>query len=214
MAEKQSEELGCTGSHKVRKRAYRPCKNKEEFNKVTQKVNGELEELIDFDGTMVSSKIPILDPMVSPKKTMDQTVASTRQTQDPLTRGYRVYYGEGVQKEIDMSKAFGWEETKDVLDFEKVVSKLEKMLGSEDDAEDRAEEFGYREDKEDMILKEKELQEDKMLEDLLLKKSDSDKEISSNSLEDILKRNIRSLKNIAKSQGIDVDKLIQMIKDE
>ena len=44
--------------------------------------------------------------------TMDKTVAMTRhQTQDPLMRGYRVYYGEGVEpkfiSEEDMEDAFG-----------------------------------------------------------------------------------------------------------
>jgi hypothetical protein len=32
--------------------------------------------------------------------TMDKTVAMARITQDPLMRGYRVYYGEGVEPRI------------------------------------------------------------------------------------------------------------------
>ena len=53
----------------------------------------EIDELIDFDGTMLNSKIPIHDPKLSPTKTMDQTVFAARQTNDPVMRGYRVYYG-------------------------------------------------------------------------------------------------------------------------
>ena len=87
---------------------------------------------------------------------MDQTVASTRQTQDPLVRGYRVYYGESLNREIDMSKAFGWDEFKILFDFRKrVVSSLEDLLGDKDDAIDRAERVGYQEDKDEIILKEK-----------------------------------------------------------
>ena len=73
----------------------------------------EIEELINADGSMANSKVPILDPKLHPKKTMDQTVPAARITNDPVTRGYRVYYGESVEEvdEEDMSKAFGYQET-------------------------------------------------------------------------------------------------------
>ena len=62
---------------------------------------------------MANSKVPILDPKLHPTKTMDQTVPAARITNDPVTRGYRVYYGESVEEfaEEDMSKAFGYQET-------------------------------------------------------------------------------------------------------
>jgi len=50
---------------------------------------------------------------------MDQEVVATRQTNNPVTRGYRVYWGEGEEEtdevinETDFSDAFGYEETKD-----------------------------------------------------------------------------------------------------
>ena len=217
-ASNAAESLGCEGFHTVRKKTFKPCNSKKDFKDALSKMQGELDELIDFDGTMVSSKIPILDPQVSPKKTMDQTVASTRQTQDPLTRGYRVYYGESLNREIDMSKAFGWDETQDTFDFEKVVSSLEDLLGDKDDAIDRAEEFGYQEDKDEIILKEKKYSIDevnKMVEDLIIQKSDDDKELNlDNPINDIIKRNIKSLMNLARIENISVDKLVQMIKNE
>ena len=78
--------------------------------------NGEIEELVDSDGALKDSSVPILDMAMHPKKTMDQTVAAARITNDPIARGYRTYYGESVDevKEEDMSGAFGFEETKDM----------------------------------------------------------------------------------------------------
>ena len=56
--------------------------------------SGEIDELIDADGTMLGSKIPPLDMTLHPRKTLDQTIGMSRVTNDPVTRGYRVYYGE------------------------------------------------------------------------------------------------------------------------
>ena len=40
----------------------------------------------------------MLDLGMHPRKTMDQTVVMARTTNDPVTRGYRVYYGESEDK--------------------------------------------------------------------------------------------------------------------
>ena len=81
--------------------------------KSTKELKGEIEELVNLDGALSNSKIPILDPKLHPKKTMDQTVAAARITNDPIARGYRTYYGESIEEvsEEDLSKAFGYEET-------------------------------------------------------------------------------------------------------
>ena len=77
------------------------------------KSKNEIDEFVDEDGNMLGSRIPNLDQTLAPHKTMDQTVAMSRSTNDPLTRGYRVYYGEGkessddVINEVDYSEAFG-----------------------------------------------------------------------------------------------------------
>lgn len=63
----------------------------------------EVDEFIDDDGTLSTSKVPIINNRLAPKKTLDQTVISVMQTNNPVTRGYRVYYGEskdGVNKVI------------------------------------------------------------------------------------------------------------------
>ena len=107
--------------------------------------SGEVDELIDTDGTFANSKIPFLNMYLHPRKTLDQTIAMSRVTNDPVTRGYRVYWGESEEKdgkivnEIDYSDAFGYEETKD-KDYKDTV-KILKNMGS-DNAEERAKEQG------------------------------------------------------------------------
>ena len=142
-AEKRAEELGCKGSHKMDK-GFMPCSTHKEFEKVskTKKPQGEIDELIDFDGTMNNSKIPPLNLGLTPRKTTDQTVAAARITADPLLRGYRVFYTESEIKEEDFSTAFGYDETKD-MDAEEAIDYFVDELGfDEDKAEGRVEELG------------------------------------------------------------------------
>jgi hypothetical protein len=80
---------------------------------------------------------------------MDQTVAAARITNDPLTRGYRTYYGEGVDtendlnlNEVDYSEAFGYEETKDMDGNETFKYLVDEMGMSEDEAKERCQQFG------------------------------------------------------------------------
>jgi hypothetical protein len=103
---------------------------KEKKKKSTKELKGEIEELVNLDGALSNSKIPILDPKLHPKKTMDQTIAAARITNDPIARGYRTYYGESVEQEmteIDLSGAFGYEETKD-MDGEETFDYFVKKL--------------------------------------------------------------------------------------
>jgi hypothetical protein len=70
---------------------------------------------------------------------MDQTVVSTTQPGDFLARSIRSAGGRTYMGEEDLSKAFGYEETKD-LPPKKTVKKL-KDMGVEN-AIERAKEFG------------------------------------------------------------------------
>lgn len=108
----------------------------------------EIGELVDYDGSFLSSKIPIINPKLAPKGTTDQEVVATRQTNNPVTRGYRVFWGEStdneddVINEVDMEGAFGYEETKD-MDGEQTFKYLKSKMGLEpEDAKDRTEKFG------------------------------------------------------------------------
>lgn len=239
-AKVRATELGCKGVHAHMSDdvvKYMPCgrhktyEKKVKDNSSKKKEKGEIDELIDFDGTMVNSKIPILDPHLHPKKTTDQTVAMTRITQDPLLRGYRVYYGESTMKEEDMSDAFGYNETQ-FMGAEDTIKYLEKELGLDvDSAEMRADEFGKSEERDEKsefkdekgfvgrpILKEKMFTKEdiiKMSEDLLVNKgSDNDLQDRDLKASEILMRNIKVLKSQAESEGISSSQLIKMLKGE
>jgi hypothetical protein len=189
----------------------------------------EIDELVDEDGSLLGSRIPNLSQYLTPHKTMDQTVVMSRTTNDPVTRGYRVYYGESkkgtddVINEVDYSEAFGYVETKD-MDFKDTVKTLKKM--GVDNAVERAKQFGKipKEEVEDGELKqrlsEKETLEErqhrlmkKMVEDILTKKPKTDFGVIKNTgVSKILKKNLKSIKNIADKEGISINMLIKALK--
>ena len=198
---------------------------------------GEIEELVDADGTMLGSAIPIKSQVLTPKKTMDQTIAMSRATNDPVTRGYRVYYGESeeeqenVVSEVDYSDAFGYEETKD-MGYEDTVDTLEDM--GVDNAEKRADEQGKdpkleKKKMKDSFIRQRLVEKEpidevqkqkmiKMVEDILTKKSKKDGDVVKSSSESnktigsFLKRNLKSIKKLAEKEGISVDQLIKALK--
>lgn len=121
----------------------------------------DLEEFVDGDGTMLSSKIPFLNQYLTPKKTMDQTVVAARISNDPVTRGYRVYYGEGEEEEdviseVDYSETFGFNETKDARTYLE-AAKILKGMGIEDPIEldDRLKKLGFSRNLDNSLKKEK-----------------------------------------------------------
>lgn len=192
---------------------------------------GEIDELIDSDGTMLSSKIPPLNQTLTPHKTTDQTIAMSRVTNDPVTRGYRVYWGEGEEKdgkvvsEINMEDAFGYEETKD-KDFKDTVKTL-KNMGTENPVE-RAKQFGKIKGqkkekgklKQRIVEKEKlsEVQKEKMVkmvEDIITKKSKGDYDVvgKETTLSKILMNNLKSIKKLAEKEGISLSQLMKALKN-
>jgi hypothetical protein len=189
----------------------------------------EIDELVDEDGSLLGSRIPYLNQTLTPHKTTDQTVVMARTTNDPVTRGYRVYYGEskdGVDKvinEIDYSEAFGYEETKD-MNYNDTVITL-KELGVEN-AHQRARQFGklpkqkrkngelkQRLSEKDSIEEQQKKMMKKMVEDILTKKSKDNSDIVKNTgVSKILKKNLKSIKNIANKEGISINMLIKALK--
>lgn len=215
---KRAEELGCLGIHKMKDGKFMPCKTHQKYIEVTKEdPKGEIDELVDYDGTMLSSKIPILDPHVTPKKTMDQTVAMSRNVYDIFRMGYRRHF-----YEEDMSKAFGYDDTK-FMNAKETIKFLEKELGLEkDDAEDRALEFGKKppldktvDDDADqkLYLFEK---GDEVAEDVLVKKLKTNGDINKKdkSMSKILKKNVEFLKKQAEKEGFSINELIKMFKSE
>lgn len=209
---------------------------KEKKIKDTKTLKKDLEELVTADGSMSNSKIPILDPDLHPKKTMDQTVAASRITNDPISRGYRTYYGESVEmSEEDMSAAFGYEETKD-LDGKETYEYFKDELEMEpDEAKDRTEQQGkdpsgkrdkkskYKNDPNFIsrqILPEIQKQKAiKMLEDMLAKKkSSSDADITEKEKEikvsNILKKNLKSIKKQMDKEGLSKKDILKLLDGE
>jgi len=205
--------------------------------KSTDEVEKELDELIDPDGTFSTSSTPILNLALHPRRTMDQTVIATRQTNNPVTRGYRVYYGESKEKEpvvseINYSDAFGYEETKD-KDGKETFKTLVKKMGMEpDEAKERTKQFGKdptgKRDKKSKFRNKKgfvgkltlsemeKLEMKKMLEDILSKRSSDDADVmkKDNPVSKILKKNLESIKKIAEKEGISINQLIKMLRSE
>ena len=114
-----------------------------------KKSNGEIEELVNSDGSMIGKSTPMLDLGMHPRKTMDQTIMATRQTNNPVVRGYRVYYGESEENkpvidEEDITGAFGGEETKNAKNYDE-ASEIIDDLGIEDPIErnKRVKQFGF-----------------------------------------------------------------------
>jgi len=218
-------------------------KTKNNIKKYFDKLNKgkeEIEELVDSDGTLVSSRIPPLNMGLAPKKTTDQTVVMGRMTNNPVTRGYRKYYGESeesednVVNEVDYSEAFGYEETKD-MDGEETFKYLVKKMGMEpDEAKDRTKQFGkdpsgkrtknapkqIRNKKgfiDRMTLSEIERQKMiDILDEIILNKKSGDGELGEkdSKVSKIIKKNIESLKKMADKEGLTINQIIKMLKSE
>jgi hypothetical protein len=233
---KLGEKLGIKLNTKI------PEKYKEKKGEVEKKE--EMTELVDSDGTFGGSNIPILNQGLHPRKTQDQTIIATRQTNNPIVRGYRVYYGESVEDkdenlldEIDMSDAFGYEETEESPTYYK-ANKVLKKMGIKDPFErhDRLETMGFDPELDKELKYEKkrgkckncftkrrlsEIEKQEMLkmidEILLKKKNNSDDIVKKDSgketpISKILMRNLQSIKRIAEKEGISINQLVKTLK--
>lgn len=198
---------------------------KEKKVKNTKTVKKDLEELVNSDGSMTNSKIPILDPRLHPRKTMDQTIGMARITNDPIARGYRTYYGESVDneiKEIDYSNVFGWEETKDMDGPSTFKYMVDKMGVEPDEAIERVKEQGKNPFKKKKKITISEIQKQKMIkmvEDMLTKKGEDNSDVTkkSTSLDDLplfIQRNLKSLLRQCDKNNITKSELIKLIKSE
>jgi hypothetical protein len=158
----------------------------------------------------------------------------SRVSNDPVTRGYRVYWGESEDKqdnivsEIDYSDAFGYEETEN-KDFKDTVNTL-KDMGVEN-AIERAKQFGKLPKqkrkggklKQRLVEKEK-LEESqrqemiKMVEDILTKKSKKDGDVvkkgddTQKSISQFLLKNLKSIRRLAEKENISIEQLIKALK--
>lgn len=239
-AERVSKTLGCSGSHSHgtgEDKKYMPCKDmntfKEKTKKDTKGKEQEMTELVDSDGTWSSSDIPILDPASSMQGSTftDKIVAMSRMPRDPLLRGWYGYYGESELKETDMSDAFGYEDTL-FMDYDETVEYFQKKLGlDKESAVERTIQQGKKPKLhkktpkkisklknyiDRLILKEKEVDESEIAEDVLVDRTGGDylNKRESNNIDNLILKNIKSLKKMANSQGITTQQLIRLISRE
>jgi hypothetical protein len=227
---KLGEKLGIKLNSKVPKKY-----EKEEPNKP----DGELDELVDSDGSFLGSNIPILQQNMHPHKTLDQTVRMSRTSQFPFIR---VYYGESEDKgdniidEVDYSDAFAYDETEDDKSYKDCMGTM-KDMGIDEflERDERCKSFGFDKKLDKELKQEKkrgrckncftkrrlsELEEQKMnhlLDEILLtkKKKDTDvikKETEGNVVGKIIKKNLDSIRAIAEKEGISIDKLVKYLK--
>ena len=194
----------------------------------------EVTELLDYDGSIQSSKIPpgtTDNGTMSSKKTTDDVVAATRQSGTWTSAGhyFKRYWGESVEEvtENDMSEILGYEETKDknaeeTIDFFKKEHDMDEI-----EAIERTEAMGKTEklDKKGdnyQRLTEKEslhkLSEDKarkMIETLLAQKSTEDDLTSRDTdiMDSKLKRIVRYYKNDKSKEEL-MDKIKTLWGDE
>ena len=168
-----------------------------------EKSEGELDELVNPDGSMISSSIPILNQRNLAKKTTDQTVRMTKSNQFPFIR---VYYGESEDErndtisEVDQSESFGFDETEFAPTYDVANKIMKKELEVEDPIErdERLKRLGFDRQLDKELKKEKrmgkckncftkrrlsELEKQKMesiLDEILLTKKSKDKDFVKN----------------------------------
>ena len=194
---------------------------------------GEVNELVDFDGTVQSSKIPMgteQNKTMSSKQTTDDVIRTGTQAGSLMGAGsyFRRYYSESVD-EADLSKSLGYEETKD-FDAEETIDYFEKEHDMETiEAKERAESMGKTEKLDDrggddenyQRLTEREklrkIAEDRakdMIEVLLSKKSE-DGELPKKTVEDSqLDKLMDKLITLATNKGISIASLISTIRSK
>lgn len=198
--------------------------------------DGEIGELVNPDGSMIGSSIPILNQRNLAKKTMDQTVRMSRANTWPFIR---VYWGEGEENdgkildEVDQSESFGFEETEDAKTYGQ-ASEILKDMGVEDPFErnDRVKRLGFDPTLDKQLKSEKkrgkckncftkrrlsELAKEKV-DEVIISKKNKDKEIVKKSKEDkgednimskLLIRNIEAIKRLAEKENISIEKLVK-----
>ena len=187
----------------------------------------EVNELIDFDGSMVSSKIPPGtdgNRTIGARKTTDDKVKATSQSGVWTGGGhyFKRYYGESVEEigEHDMSEVLGFEDT-EFKNAEETIKYFESEHDMDEiEAVERAESMGKTKNLDDngqQRLTEKEklkkVSEEKarnMIE-VILSNRDEDMGIKS-SKSTLLDTKIKQLLRLADTEGLSIDQLISKIK--
>ena len=189
----------------------------------------ELEELVDYDGSIVGSKVPLGWENVktmSATKTMDATIPMSRQSGEQ-GRGYffKRFWGESVEEidEHDMTDVLGYDDTVH-MDAGETIEYFKKEHDMEEgEAEERAESMGKTKSLDKKSNKGESFQrlvEDddivKMLE-VLLKNKDEDTGIQSTDDAEIphyIDKKLRLIQKYARNHGVNMKSIINRLKNE
>lgn len=182
-------------------------KKKLKKKKVVEK---DLDEVVDEDGAVIASKIPVdvnVKNTTSKSKT-DDVVSMSRQPADTGLTGspFRRYYGES-----DMSSQLGYEETlgKD-LDYSKAKKYfMDNLKFDEREAEDRLEKLGYVKPKDNPEEKVRLIEEpSKYLEEIVddILQTREQKEINP-----IIKRQLISLRDTLAANDLTINDVIDYL---
>ena len=210
-------------------------------SKSNNKSNGEIDELVNPDGSIIGSNIPILNQRNLAKKTMDQTVKMARSNQFPY---FRWYWNESKENnsdklldEVDQSETVGFEETEYVSTYDKADEIFKDELGVEDDIErdERVKRLGFDRNLDKQLRNEKKRGKCKNcftkrrlsefvkqnVDEMIFSKKSKEKEfVKKNKLDDsensvmsrLLIRNIEAIKRLAEKENIKIEKLIKHLK--
>lgn len=196
----------------------------EEWEDKQKKVDEEeLEELVDYDGSLIGSKIPknVNVANMTSHSTLDQTVDRSHQRGMSYDYYYKRYWGEsylggqlGADNEDDgliSTDGLGWDDT---------VKKYEDLGKSSRKAEDKAMEMGQIPEEEDVqMINEKSRQRMKDMIEMILAKKDEEKDLGNpidlHDVNPLVKRKFKSLKSAIEADDQDFMEVINnLMKDD
>ena len=199
-------------------------------DKKPEKEGGEIDELIDADGSMSSSSYPILDQGQHTHWTQDMRAGLNRMAGGNFPYKARIYYGESkenekVLDEMNFAGSYGDEEIDDAnIKTFKGCIEVFKDLEIKDPFEryERCMTFGFDpeldESGKQRIVELKKEKMRQMIDELILSKKTKDSDVKlkddneDSPINKILMRNLESIKKIAEKEGISLDKLIKHLK--
>ena len=197
-----------------------------DFDKIPNKVEKDVDEIVDADGNISRGKKPtdLNTKGVTSDRTSDEVVKTSRGQSGSYytsgTQNYTRYWGES-----DMSKALGFDDTMKQDDsYDDAKSHFEDNLGLDDDeTEERLNQMGYDknlpDDKVRLVENPKKFMEE-YIESILSKKKEKDNDILSKEGEQIEEKEInpivlkqlKSLKNSMDSHGLTPEDILKHLK--
>lgn len=206
---------------------------KTDFEKIPDKVEKEIDEIVDETGNIKRNKKPtdFNSKGITQKRTSDEVVKSGAGSMGSHSLGPfgGGQHGTGTSlkywAEADMSKALGYEETiGDDEDYDSAKQHFKSELGIDgEEAENRLSQLGYDknlpDDKVRLVENPKKYIED-FIETIIPKKSSENDILTKENdemvdIDPIIKKQIKSLKNTLKSNNVKVSDIMKYLdKDE